>query len=281
MENLFWGVVFIATGLLSIWLGRRQHSRYNRMRVATDTPGADGLVRIRARIRSQNSVISPLTATRCCYFRVEVEQDKEPLSFSSDDSNSNTTNWHRTWREESNGYFVLDAPGGDAAVRPAGMDLDLPPKLERVVYSKSKEAGDQALLDYLKRSSPDPFRNALWEKSMEFFLTPERAADPDVQARLKQTRERLDKRLQRDVKHHNYRFREYAIQSGEEYEIVARSRTDAAHGRVLVKDESSGFFLISAGGRREIDRRQLRIVWSFVGWGVGFCIFGIVVLVMR
>jgi len=281
--RLVTGVLMLAGGIAGLVKARAQHARYRTIRSIAPgvAPGAAGLVRIRGRARTENALASPLTGTRCCYYRVEVEEDRDVAIFSGDSSSREGPSWHQIFSEESKEGFSIDGAAGGAAVRPEGLELDVKPVLEREIYSGPKQAGDETLLEYLQRKSPDPFRNFLWEKTTSAFLSHEAAANPEMQEKLRRGRERLGRKLQRDVKQHNYRFREFCILPGEEYEMVATLRPDRAAGRVLTKDAATGLFLISTGSSGEIERKQLRLFCSFAGWGAGIGLFGLLLLIFK
>jgi len=281
--QLVTGALMLAGGVAGLVKARAQHARYRTIRSIAPgvAPAATGLVRIRGRARTETALAGPLTGTRCCFYRAVVEEDRDFAIFSGDTSGREGPSWQRIWSEESKERFSIDGAAGSAALRPEGLELDVKPVLEREIYSGPKQAGDEALLEYLQRKSPDPFRNFLWEKTTSVFLSPEAAARPEVQENLRRGRARLGRKLQRDVKRHNYRFREYCILPGGEYEIVATLRADPAAGRVLARDAANGLFLISTGSAGEIERRQLRLVWSFAGWGAGIGLFGLLLLIFR
>ncbi|HXN49119.1 MAG TPA: hypothetical protein VN893_20875 [Bryobacteraceae bacterium] len=282
--QLITGIVMLAGGVAGLVKARAQHARYRIIRsIAPGVgPANAGLVRIRGRARTENALASPLTGTLCCHYRVVVEEDRDYAISSGDSSGREGPSWHQIWTEESKEGFSIDGAAGGAAVRPEGLELDVKPVLEREIYSgPKKEPGDDALLEYLQRKSPAPFRNFLWEKTTSALLSKEAAASPEMQEKLRLGRERLGRKLQRDVKHHNYRFREYCIVAGEEYEMVATAGPLHGGGRVLMKDAANGLFLISTGSSGEIERRQLRLFWSFAGWGAGIGLFGLLLLIFR
>ncbi len=93
---------------------------------------------------------------------------------------------------------------------------------------------------------------------------------------MRQARTRMDWRLQRKTKSRNFRFREYCIVPGQEYEVACVMR-----GNVLSKDSAGGPFLISSGSSQEMERKQLRMAWNYAGWGLGMDLFGLILLLAR
>jgi len=164
---------------------------------------------------------------------------------------------------------------------PEGLELDVKPMLKREVYSGRSEAGDDALLAYLQRSSPDPFRHFLWEKTTSAYLGAEAAARPEVRESMPRVKARLRPKFERDVQQHNYRFHEYCVRPGDEYEIVARANAEPGGGWALRKDTASGLFLLSDGVTGDLEKTQRRRVRSFVGWGAGFAVSGLLLLIFR
>ncbi len=268
----------LAGGLTGLGLGRRQYGRYRRVlasRPAMAGARVDGLVRIRGRARSEAPLSSPLTATPCCYYRVEIEQER--ASFSTDSATgSDPGTWHAIYKETSAPGFLIEDASGSAQVQPEGLDLDVPPLLDHEIDSEPKNQREEAFLEYLRRKSPDPWKTFLFEKTTQLLLSPEQAARPEVQERMRQARARIDRRLQRKTKRHNFRFREYCIVPGQEYEVVCVMR-----GNVLSKDSAGGPFLISSGSSQEMERKQLRLAWNYAGWGLGMALFGLILLLAR
>ncbi len=281
--QLVTGVLMLAGGVAGLVKARAQHARYRIIRSIAPgvAPATTGLVRFRGRARTENALASPLTGTPCCYYNVVVEEDRDLAISSGDSSGREGPSWHRIWSEESKEGFSIAGAAGGAVVRPEGLELDVKPVLEREIYSGPKQPGDEALLEYLQRKSPDPFRNFLFEKASSAFLSAEAAGRPEVQENLRRTRARLGRKLQRDVKQHIYRFQECCILPGQEYEMVATVRASLAEGRILMKDPANGIFLISTGSSRDIERKQLRMVWSFAGWGAGIALFGLMLLIFK
>jgi len=282
-EQVIGAISILALGLAGLWKAWRQFRRYRSIRSVTpgDREGVEGLVRIRGRAQAGTLLISPLTATPCCFYRVEIDEDRTAFTIDSGPDSSASSSWHRIYQDEGASGFELADARSRMRVYPKGLNVEFDATMEREIQSKPKDARDEALIDYLKRKSPDPFRNFLWEKTTSLLLSPERAANPQIQERLKQRRARLERESPRETRERHFRFREYCVVPGQEYEIAGRIQSDESSERLLKKDLASGIFLITTESSSTLERKQLRMALSFAGWGAGLSLFGLLILIFR
>ena len=111
------GLMFVIGGLAGLRQARKLRLG---SRALEDTPvlttARAGLVRIRGTIACDRPLLSPLTQTPCCFYRVEVEDR-------CDDGSATGTGWRPRHRESSTASFKLrDAAGVDrnSPQRPCG-----------------------------------------------------------------------------------------------------------------------------------------------------------------
>jgi len=119
-QHLLAGVLLLGFGIAGLVKAGMERAKYRVIRSLAPgaPPAASGLVRMRGRAHCDGPLTSPLTGTPCCYYRVEVEEDKDGAVFSAETSSREGPSWRRIWTEESEANFRIEGAAGAATVRP-------------------------------------------------------------------------------------------------------------------------------------------------------------------
>ncbi|MFZ0735755.1 MAG: hypothetical protein WCA98_06010 [Candidatus Acidiferrales bacterium] len=117
------------TGVVFFFLGFREYRKY---RVIADTPripivsAAIGLVNVRGTAESTGAILSPVSRTPCCFFRVDIQQ------WTDDGQNGS---WHSLRVDADGPLFHISDDSGKILVDLHGAVCDLAETAERVVDS--------------------------------------------------------------------------------------------------------------------------------------------------
>jgi hypothetical protein len=208
------GLMFVIAGLAGLRKARKLRLG---SRALEDTPvlpaqvGA-ALVRVRGTVVCDRPLLSPLTQTPCCFYRVEVDDR-------CDDSSATGMGWRPRHRESSTASFKLRHAAGVIEIAPGGLAVDAPPTFEHEVHSAAGNPEEERLLAYVRQNCPDKASRVLFSVLKQVVLSPESQAN--TQERLQVLEERHRRRLDRETTPHSFLFRETCFVPGSELEIAA------------------------------------------------------------
>lgn len=214
------GLMFVIGGLAGLRQARklRRGSRaledtpiITTAEAVTAAPAGVGLVRVRGTVACDRPLLSPLTQTPCCFYRVEVDDR-------CDDSSSKAMGWRPRHRESSTASFKLRDGAGVIEIVPGGLTVDAPPTFEREVHSAAGDPEEERLLAYVRQNCPDQASRVLFSVLKQVVLAPEDQAN--TQERLQVLEERHRRGLDRETKAHSFLFRETCFLPGSELEIA-------------------------------------------------------------
>jgi hypothetical protein len=166
---------------------------------------------VRGTVACDRPLLSPLTQTPCCFYRVEVEDR-------CDDGAATGMGWRPRHRESSTASFNLRDAAGVVEIVPSGLAVDAPPTFEHEVHSAAGNPEEEKLLAYLRQNSPDQAGRVLFSLLKQVVISPEDQAS--TQERLQVLEERHRRRLDRGPKAHRFLFRETCFLPGSELEIA-------------------------------------------------------------
>jgi hypothetical protein len=143
---LFYSALGFGAGIWIFFKGFREFRKY---RVLADTPEIPirsmsmGLVEIHGRaVPAGDLLVSPLTRTSCCLFKVEIERWK------TDSKGGGSWTHHRT-DIQGNPFYLRDT-SGSVLIEPQDAELDLPQAARR--EARSGAATDLELLQYVSQA---------------------------------------------------------------------------------------------------------------------------------
>lgn len=229
-----------------------------------------GTVRIRGTARCEEPVLSPFSATMCCGYRIEIDQE-------SNDGGDQGSSWAPIHNEVSSNIFWLRDVTGAIEVHPEGLEVDLPFTLQHEVIWPPGDDKELMLVEFVRQHCPDKTKNFFFDTMTKALVTREKAADSRVQQGLAALRERHAPELHKDTDGQSFRFREMCIMPGQEYELVGTIATEG-HVLALTRGAKTGPFLLSSRLGNAMHGEQRKKALSFAAWSAGFAALGILVL---
>jgi hypothetical protein len=214
------GLMFVIGGLaglrkarkLRLGSGAREDTpAFTTAQDVTTAQARAGLVRVRGTVVCDRPLLSPLTQTPCCFYRVEVEDR-------CDDSSAQAVGWRPRHRESSTTSFKLRDAAGVIEIVPSGLAVDAPPTFEHEVHSAAGNPEEERLLAYVRQNCPDQASRVLFSVLKQVVLAPEDQAN--TQERLQVLEERHRRGLDRETTAHSFLFRETCFLPGSELEIA-------------------------------------------------------------
>jgi hypothetical protein len=212
------GLMFVIGGLAGLRQARKLRLGSRALQtpvqntpVLTTALARTGLVRVRGIVVCDRPLLSPLTQTPCCFYRVEVEDR-------CDDSSAKATGWRPRHRESSTASFKLRDAEGVVEIVPSGLAIDAPPTFEDEVHSAAGNPEKERLLAYVRQNCPDRASRVLFSVLKQVILAPEDQAK--TQERLQVLEERHRRGLDRETTAHSFLFRETCLLPGTELEIT-------------------------------------------------------------
>ena len=263
------GALITVAGAFGLRHAAKLRTAAHRMRatpLSSALGAAPGKVRMRGRIESKETMVSPFSKTPCYYYRVEVE-------VSSDEAASEVLAATRFHTEVSPHRFSL---------RTTPVPSPSPLKIWRSKF-RSLSIG---------KSSPNraTHRNKCWWTSSgalrrpaeclcaqdreRRFSHPEILADPRVKEKLKQREARHKELLQKKTKNQSFRFRETCLRPGQQYEVVGTLVVDGTQ-RVVGKGRDENWpFVVSSLAGKLLDQKRMQQARAFRRWSTGALILG-------
>jgi hypothetical protein len=239
------GLMFVIGGLAGLRHARKLHLGSSTLEhaqaISTAQVGA-GLVRICGTILCDRPLLSPLTQTPCCLYRVEVEE-------SSGDGSATGTGWRPLHRDSSTAGFQLRDAAGVIEILPKGIQMDAPPTFQREVIAG--DPGEERLLAYVRQNCPNKANRFLLPLLKQALLSPVQEVDPRVQERLQQLEERHHRPLHRQTSGHSFLFRETCFLPGSELEIAGTACLNGS-SRVIAKGPGKTPFFLSTHFGQEL-----------------------------
>ncbi len=223
--------------------------------VMTTLKAGAAFVRVHGTIACDQPIVSPLTQTHCCFYRVEVE---EP----SDDGSSTGMGWRPLHRETSTADFQLRDAAGVIEIFPAGIEIDAPPTFQHEVISRAGTPQEERLLAYVQQNCPNKANRFLLTLLKQAVLSPVQQMDPGVQERLQQLEERHHRPLHRETRGQSFLFRETCFLPGRELEIAGTAFMNGTT-RTVGKGPGKTPFLLSTHFRQAIPGEQNRKARNF------------------
>ena len=214
------GLMFVIGGLAGLRQARklRLGSRaledtpvLNPAQAVTTAQVGAGLVRVRGTVVCDRPLLSPLTQTPCCFYRVEVDDR-------CDDGSATSTGWRPRHRESSTASFKLRDAAGVIDIVPSGLAVEGPPTFEHEVHSAAGNPEEERLLAYVRQNCPDNASRVLFSVLKQVVLAPEDQAN--TQERLQVLEERHRRGLDRETAAHSFLLRETCFLPGSELEIT-------------------------------------------------------------
>ncbi len=247
--------------------------------VTTARAGA-GLVRVRGTVVCDRPVLSPLTQTPCCFYRVEVDDR-------CDDSSAQATGWRPRHRESSTASFKLRDAAGAIEIVPGGLTVDAPPTFEREVHSAAGNPEEERLLAYVRQNCPDQASRVLFSVLKQVVIAPEDQAN--TQERLQVLEERHRRGLDRETGAHSFLFRETCFLSGTELEIAGTAWKNDLR-RILTKGPGTTPFrasthfgqelaFVSAASGQAIPEKQNHTARAFAIVSTLFLLAGVLMMI--
>jgi hypothetical protein len=222
------GLMFVIGGLAGLRKARKLRLG---SRALEDTPvittaqaGAD-FVRIRGTVVCDQPLLSPLTQTPCCFYRVEVEDR-------CDDGSATAMGWRPRHRESSIASFKLLDTAGVIEIVPSGLAVDAPPTFEHEVHSTAGNPEEERLLAYVRQNCPERASRVLFSVLKQAVLSPE--DEVNTQERLQVLEERHRRGLDRETTAHSFLFRETCFLPGSELEVAGTVRKNDVR-RIVTK----------------------------------------------
>ena len=185
------GLMFVIGGLAGLSKARRLRLG---SRALEDTPilttqARAGLIRVRGTVVCDRPLLSPLTQTPCCFYRVDVEDR-------CDDGSATGMGWRPRHRESSTASFKLLDDAGVIEIVPSGLAVDAPPTFEHEVHSVAGNPEEERLLAYVRQNCPEKASSVLLSLLKQAVFSPEQQAN--TQERLQVLEERHRRRLDRE-----------------------------------------------------------------------------------
>jgi len=132
---LLWSFVGFGGGIYTFLKGFRQFRTY---RLVADTPAIRirsvpmGLVQIRGEACAEESLLSPVTHTPCCLYKVVIEEWHHDSEHGGE--------WKHIATDVKGARFRLRDDSGSILVDPINSELDLPPAPVRKIHSRTTAA---------------------------------------------------------------------------------------------------------------------------------------------
>jgi hypothetical protein len=252
------GLMFVIGGFAGLRHARKLRlgsSVVEHTPVFNTTQAVAGIVRIRGNIVCDRPLLSPLTQTPCCFYRVEVE---EPC----DDGSATGMGWRPLHRESSTAGFQLRDAVGVIGVLPEGIEIDAPPTFQHEVISGGANPDEEKLLAYVRQNCPNKANRFLFSLLKQGLLSTLQEVDPRVQERLQQLEERHHRPRHRETRGRSFLFRETCFLSGSELEIAGTACVKGL-GRVLAKGPGKTPFLLSTHFGQALPVEQNRKARNF------------------
>jgi len=208
------GLMFVIGGLAGLRQARKLRLGSRALedtQVVTTAQVGAGLVRVRGTVVCDRPLLSPLTQTPCCFYRVEVDDR-------CDDGSATSTGWRPRHRESSTASFKLRDAAGVIDIVPSGLAVEGPPTFEHEVHSAAGNPEEERLLAYVRQNCPDNASRVLFSVLKQVVLSPEDQAN--TQERLQVLEERHRRGLDRETTAHSFLFRETCFLPGGELEIT-------------------------------------------------------------
>jgi hypothetical protein len=231
---------------------------------------ASGTARLRGVAYCEQPVVSPFSATRCCGYRVEIDQG-------SNDGGDQESSWALIHEEVSSASFWLRDASGAIQVRPEGLEVAVPVTAEDEAISEPRNERERILVEYVQQHCPNQTKSFLFDAMSKALVSPEKIADPRVPERLEHLRERHASKFYKETKGRSFRFREMCILPGQEYEI-AGTITDEGSTRVLMRGAMGAPFLVSSLVGNAMDQEQRKKALVFAAWSAGVAVLGVLAL---
>ncbi|HET7206232.1 MAG TPA: hypothetical protein VFI95_06595 [Terriglobales bacterium] len=145
--------------IVGLWTFIKGFRVYREYKVVEDTPEIHirsvpmGLVRVRGKAALDQPILSPLSKTPCCFYKVEIEHWKTEKGSGS---------WSHLRTDTDGAKFYLCDDTGKLVVDAQRAELDLPQTAQRVVDSQKPSSGmpgatDSELLEYVNYSGVHKF----------------------------------------------------------------------------------------------------------------------------
>jgi hypothetical protein len=250
------GLMFVIGGLAGLRHARKLHLGSSVLEhtpvirtAQVITSAQAGLVCIRGTIDCDRPLLSPLTQTPCCFYRVEVE---EPC----DDGSATGMGWRPLHRETSTAGFKLRDATGVMEILPKGIEIDAPPTFQHEVISGAGNPDEERMLAYVRQNCPDKANRFLLSLLKQAVLSPVQEMDPRVQERLQQLEERHHRPLHRETRGHSFLFRETCFLPGSELEIAGTAFLNGSSPVIAKGPGKTPFFLSTHFGQELLPGEQ-------------------------
>jgi hypothetical protein len=232
------GLMFVIGGLAGLRKARKlrlgSHSLADTP-LLTTAQAREGLVRLRGTVVCDRPLLSPLTQTACCFYRVEVDER-------AGDGLATGMGWRPWHRESSTASFHLRDAAGVIEIVPMGLAIDARPTFEREVHSAAGNPEEERLLAYVHENSPEHANRVLMSVLKQAILSPEDQVN--TQERLQLLAERRHQPLGRENTAHSFRLRETCFLPGSELEIAGTAWKNHLR-RIITKGPGTSPFLAS------------------------------------
>jgi hypothetical protein len=212
-----------------------------------------GFVRLRGRIVCDRPLLSPFTATPCCFYQAKV---KEPI----DGGGASKAGWRLLHNETSSAIFRIQDNTGTIQISPQGAQIIALPTYRSTVNPGSTGDKEAALLDYVGQHCPGLADQFLFSAVQDKVS---RSDDPQIQERLRVLQERRERAHLRETSKQSLAFEEVCFLPGQELEVAGMVEGTGA-ARTLQPGGSGEELLLSTATGNDLPLERARKAKSFL-----------------
>jgi hypothetical protein len=276
-DALIGGIFIIVIGIISFIAGFKSMSRY---RIISDIPTskirslAMGIVEIYGKIFEEKTIETPISKSKCVYYKFDIQEYKETGS-----GKSRSCKWVTIYSENKIIPFYAKDDTGKVYVIPDGAEFDMQPK--KIFYSKGAIIGSIKTFFGLFNTAKS-VSNEMKNKG----ITDEEKIKEEISKKMKDFSK--SNIVEIDVNKKSFfittigdrKYFEYFLEPNENVYILGSAFNDRTKNNNLVikKGENEETFIVSNKNEEELLKSfKKKMLFGFFG-GSGMIILGLIII---